>query len=273
MPSQPETEDSRSEVAQPRPNKHGMLWLVPVAVVTALLLIYLLAGKSWLPIALLILATCGAVFRKPRFIVAAGVGLAAAVVTSVAAWIQFGDTHTMQWARGAMSMCANLSQKLESWHSDHGDYPGTLDVLDAEGLHPDSRFSADGGRLIHEYYGVFTYQRTSDGYDLTWLGTDNAAGGDGIHADRIFDQKSHRLTSVSVPFAQFLLETPGSPGAWLAVVVATIIATVVSLQDDFVSVRSERRVRWMAVMGIVSVTAVICVFLAGFHIQASQSSH
>jgi len=219
----------------------------------------------------LVTAVAGWRLRKRRLMLAGITASCVFVITYSACWVQIGQLRVMDRHSYAMTQyaLANVGEGLEEYAQDRGEYPDSLDDLVRAG---NGRWPLDSsGRLSDGWGQPFDYGTTMEGFELTSLGRDGLRGGVGLDAD-ISWSEAQTVGAIRVPLRQFLFDTPGSVSVFWMAVLASVAAGFVWHgvdQDPFLTTRW----RLLGVLVTTISAALVAVFLAAFHVAASQSGH
>jgi len=218
-------------------------------------------------------AATGWWLRNWRLMTAGLTAILVFVITYLACWIQMGWGPFMhQWpSQYVPQHLQQIHGALLKYAEEKGNFPDSLHDLahlENHGLPVDE----SGDPLVLDGWDhTFHYEKTPDGVRLGSLGRDGVVGGVGLDAD-IFLGDKLISTRTRLPLRQFLFETAGSGGVFMAALLASVVAGCVWYGPQ---TEKPLRVRWR-IVGVVAITVsavFVAIFLAAFHVAASQSGH
>ena len=209
----------------------------------------------------------GVWWRNWRLAAAAATALAVFAVTYLACWLQLGFGGMMEhylYVRTHHTL-RTTEMILQQYHLERGEFPESLAA--AAPVAVGEEYPAD------DAWGTpLQYRRTADGFELSSLGRDGKAGGAGLDADIFLPTGERRFELNRLPWHQFLFETKSSRIVFFIATVASAISAAIWFSAQR---RDQPEMRQMifstAVTAVLAV--IVAVFLAFFHVAASQSGH
>ncbi len=218
-------------------------------------------------------AATGRWLRNWRLMTAGLTAISVFVITYLACWVQMGygprmHSWPMQYGRYQFEQ---IHEALSKYDRKKGSFPDSLsDLADLE----DHSLPFDEAGELWWFDGwnrPFHYEKTPDGFRLGSLGRDGVAGGVGLDADLFFgDELTNERTRL--PLRQFLFETTGSGGVFMAAVLASFAAGCIWFGGP---AKEQLRLRSL-IVGVTAATVsavLVAIFLAAFYVAVSQSGH
>lgn len=269
------TRDEKEDIRQPRRRTQFYIYhifLLFVALGALLALVTQLRHVGFVAYCFIAAAATGWWFRNWRLMTAGLTAISVFVTTYLACWVQMGYGPRMhRWATYGRYIYEQLDEALSRYNREKGGFPDSLsDLADLE--NHNLPFDESGELFwCDEWNHPFHYEKTPDGFRLGSLGRDGVAGGVGLDADLFFGEQLLGERT-RLPPRQFLFETAGSGGVFMAAVLASFAAGYVWFCGP---AKKQLRLRSL-VMGVTVATVsavLVAVFLAAFYVAASQSGH
>lgn len=215
-------------------------------------------------------------YRSKSLLASLVTGTLVFVLTYAAAWVAMRDYPMSRDGVLTRYMYQDMSRirdALLKYDKQNGRFPDSLrDVAPyAEEFYLPR---GDSEQLIDVWDSPYQYEKTNDSFTLYSFGRDGKPGGVGIYADIYSDRPLE--PQVRPTLHQFLFETHGSRILFVTALLASLFGGAVFFAGSTVNTEGKQASVLGAIVACLVIAAaavVIAVFLAMFHIAASQSGH
>ena len=249
--------------------RHLLLAIVSLSVLLALATQFKHVG--FVIFCFLAAAVTGWRLKKWRLMSAGLTALCVFVITYVACWTQVGQASFMHREPYETThyIFLSLDEALSQYAQQTGAFPTSLGDMAHTGSY--ALYFDESGELLDGWGHPLDYRKTVDGFEAASLGRDGLAGGVGLDAD-VFLGDDFPDRARQLPLKQFLFETRGSGAVFWMAALASLAAGSIwyGTQQE-----SQLRLR-PTIFGVLLMTipaVLVAVFLAVFHVIASQSGH
>lgn len=259
----------------PRPTQFNLrhILLLFVALGALLALVTQLRHVGFFAFCFISAAATGWWLRNWRLMTAGLTAISVFVITYLACWVQLGygpRMHRWPTLYGSYHF-EPIHEALSKYDREKGGFPDSLsDLADLEGHN--LPFDESGEMMWGDGWNrPLHYEKTPDGFRLGSLGRDGVAGGVGLDADIFLGDKPIG-PQTRLPPKQFLFETEGSGGVFMAAVLASFAAGCIWFGGP---AKEQLRVRSL-IVGVTAATVsavLVAIFLAAFYVAVSQSGH
>jgi hypothetical protein len=250
----------------------GLLFLVAlVAVVLAL--VTQLQHVGCVASLFVVGMTVGWWFQRWRLAWASFTGFVVFAVTYLASWYSMGYGAQMDRWPFEMNwvLMREITQAIRRYEDANATLPDSLGDL-ASLTGNELRFDATGE--LRDYWGhPFYYHKVGDRFELMSRGRDGNPGGVGLDADLFLTSNGQRFGRTSrLPFKQFLFETPGSGGVFVAALFASFATTGIWYVAHWGRIPTRGPLIASIVLTIIA-AVLVALFLAVMHVASVQSGH
>ena len=188
------------------------------------------------------------------------------VTTYLACWVQM-DARFLNYRPYLYSDAAMqaVHKSISNYVAEHRSLPNSIAELKPYGLQLDA-----SNQYLDGWGGPIQYERkeTFAGFQLRSLGRDHQLGGVGLDADIIFGQQR---SIPRLPLNQFLFETDGRAGVFVAAIAASLLAGCLFWEFPNRTLSKRRQIVRVSVTFIFAM--IVAMFLAALHVSNFQSGH